>query len=140
MPPLLADPTAKAKCRAGAGRGALKALELDAFAARGLETNGRGEAATRAARASNSSSSRLDVEKMWMEMYRVGHWGFSRLSISMTPPPPARPGCAVAARSADGGDGGRKDADLPGESSLARNHPRRLTLRCSGSRSSDSER
>ncbi|KAK8453293.1 hypothetical protein SEVIR_5G261801v4 [Setaria viridis] len=108
------DPAAKAKCRAGAGRGALEALELDAFAAAakgvgGLETDARDEAATRAAQASNSSSGRLDAEKMWMEMYRVGHWGFGRLSISMTPPPPARPGCAAAARSADGG---RKDADL----------------------------
>ncbi|RCV18283.1 hypothetical protein SETIT_3G287900v2 [Setaria italica] len=135
-PPPPADPVAKAKCHAGVGRGALEVLELDAFAAGGLEMDGYDKAATRAARASSSSSGRLDAEKMWMEMYQVGHWGFGRLSISMTPPPPARPDCAAAARS----DGGRKDADLPCESSPARNHPRCPTLRCSGSRSSDSER
>ncbi|WVZ69378.1 hypothetical protein U9M48_018174, partial [Paspalum notatum var. saurae] len=81
-------------------------------------------AASKCARASNSSSSsssasgRLDAEKVWMEMYRVGHWGFGRLSISMAPPPPpppaARPGCVAAGpgRSPDGGDGRRKDVDL----------------------------
>ncbi|CAO2165823.1 unnamed protein product [Urochloa humidicola] len=119
------DPSAKAKCRSaaadnGAGghvHGALEALEvLDAAAAAaaaaakgasGSEADARGEAAaaTRSARASNSSSGTLDAEKVWMEMYRVGQWGFGRLSVSMTPPPPART-C--------GGDGagGRKDVDL----------------------------
>ncbi|OEL33102.1 hypothetical protein BAE44_0005879 [Dichanthelium oligosanthes] len=120
------DPAAKAKCRAtgGGGRGhghsALEALDADAGAkcARGLEADARGgEAATRVARASNSSSGRLDAEKVWMEMYRVGHWGFGRLSISMTPPTPVRPGfVATAPRSADGDGGGRKDADLRCES------------------------
>ncbi|CAO2198218.1 unnamed protein product [Urochloa humidicola] len=107
-------PAAKAKCRAAAAtgcgghvHGALEALEmLDAAAAvaaakgaRGSEADARGEAA---ARASNSSSGRLDAEKVWMEMYQ---WGFGRLSVSMTPPPPARPS-----------GGGRKDADLRCES------------------------
>ncbi|CAL4948322.1 unnamed protein product [Urochloa decumbens] len=118
------DPAAKAnKCRAvatggGGGHvhGALEALEvLDAAAAaaaaakgaRGSEADAHGEeAAARAARVSNSSSGRLDAEKVWMEMYRVGQWGFGRLSVSMTPPRPARP--------ADGG--GRKDTDLRCES------------------------
>jgi hypothetical protein len=117
------DPAAKAKCRGVGGRGALEALdlELDAFtaaAAKGavvLETDVRGETAARAARASNSSSGRLDAEKVWMEMYRVGHWGFGRLSVSVTPPPPAaRPSCAAAA--ARSADGRRKDADLRCES------------------------
>ncbi|CAO1948087.1 unnamed protein product [Urochloa humidicola] len=112
-------PAAKAKCRAasaaaatGCGghvHGALEALEmLDAAAAvaaakgaRGSEADARGEAAARAARASNSSSGTLDAEKAWMEMYQ---WGFGRLSVSMTPPPPARP------------SGARKDADLRCES------------------------
>ncbi|CAO1945420.1 unnamed protein product [Urochloa humidicola] len=110
------DPSAKAKCRSaaadnGAGghvHGALEALEvLDAAAAAAAAKDARGSetAATRSARASNSSSGTLDAEKVWMEMYRVGQWGFGRLSISMTPPPPART-C--------GGDGagGRKDVDL----------------------------
>ncbi|XP_025818903.1 uncharacterized protein LOC112895198 [Panicum hallii] len=115
------DPAAKAKCRAAAAvghsHGALEVLDADAAAkgALGLEADARGEAATRA-RASNSSSGRLDAEKVWMEMYRVGHWGFGRLSISVTPPTPVRPGGVATARSADGGDGGRKDADLRCES------------------------
>ncbi|KAG0538784.1 hypothetical protein BDA96_03G266600 [Sorghum bicolor] len=112
-------PDAKAKCRrscdafAGRGHGAMEPLD-DADAASngawwGLEADARGEAAAamRAARASNSSSSasgRLDAEKVWMEMYRVGHWGFGRLSISVTPPPHGN------------GDGGRKDVDLRCES------------------------
>lgn len=117
------DPAAKAKCRAaGGGRdhGALEApVAADAASkgARGSEMDARGEAATRA-RASNSSSGRLDAEKVWMEMYRVGHWGFGRLSISVTPPPPpVKPGCVATGRSPDGdGDGGRKDVDLRCES------------------------
>ncbi|CAD6230505.1 unnamed protein product [Miscanthus lutarioriparius] len=115
-------PAAKAKCRrsdaAAGGHGAMEALDAADAASKGawwgLEVDARGEAATRAARASNSSSAsgRLDAEKVWMEMYRVGHWGFGRLSISMTPPPAVRPG-----RSPDGdGDGGRKDVDLRCES------------------------
>lgn len=63
-----------------------------------------------------SGSGRLDAEKVWMEeMYRVGHWGFGRLSVSVsvTPPPPVWTG-----RSPDGGGGGggRKDVDLRCES------------------------
>ncbi|XP_066314673.1 uncharacterized protein [Miscanthus floridulus] len=115
-------PAAKAKCRrsddAAGGHGAMEALDAADAASKGawwgLEVDARGEAATRAARASNSSSAsgRLDAEKVWMEMYRVGHWGFGRLSISVTPPPVVRPGC-----SPDGdGDGGRKDVDLRCES------------------------
>ena len=117
------DPAAKPKCRAAAaagggrghGHGALEVLDADAAAKGGrgldLEADARGEAAARA-----SSSGRLDAEKVWMEMYRVGHWGFGRLSISVTPPTPVRPGGVATARIADGGDGGRKDADLRCES------------------------
>ncbi|CAL4955308.1 unnamed protein product [Urochloa decumbens] len=111
------DPAAKAnKCRAAGGHvhGALEALEvLDAAAAAAAAAKGaRGsEAAARAARVSNSSSGRLDAEKVWMEMYRVGQWGFGRLSVSMTPPRPTRPCGAAAARG-----GGRKDTDLRCES------------------------
>ncbi|XP_039851656.1 uncharacterized protein LOC120710074 isoform X2 [Panicum virgatum] len=122
------DTAAKPKCRAaaaagggrGRGHGALEVLDADAVAkgARGLddsEADARGEDAARAG-GSNSSSGRLDAEKVWMEMYRVGHWGFGRLSISVTPPTPVRPGGAATARNADGGDAGRKDADLRCES------------------------
>ncbi|XP_062185696.1 uncharacterized protein LOC133889219 [Phragmites australis] len=110
------DPAAKAKCRAG-GRGHW-VPEADADAAlKGeevLETDARGAAARRA---SSSSSGRLDAEKVWMEMYRVGHWGFGRLSISVTvnPPPPVGAGNMANGRNADG-DGCRKDADLRCES------------------------
>jgi hypothetical protein len=98
-------PADKAKCRRSSDAGA-GATSRGAWAL---------EAAARA-RASNSSSSgsgRLDAEKVWMEMYRVGHWGFGRLSVSVTPPPPVWPG-----RSPDGGGGGggRKDVDLRCES------------------------
>lgn len=43
-----------------------------------------------------------DAEKVWLEMYQVGHWGFGRLSFSVNPP--TRAGCAYVAtgRSADG--------------------------------------
>ncbi|CAO2204271.1 unnamed protein product [Urochloa humidicola] len=112
------DPAAKAKCRAGHVHGALEVLDAAAAAAaaaaakgaRGSEADAGGEAAARGARASNSSSGRLDAEKVLMEMYRVGQWGFGRLSVSMTlqPPPPARPGGC--------GGGGRKDVDLRCES------------------------
>ena len=83
------DPAAKPKCRAAAaagggrghGHGALEVLDADAAAKGGrgldLEADARGEAAARA-----SSSGRLDAEKVWMEMYRVGHWGFGRVSFS----------------------------------------------------------
>ncbi|TVU35651.1 hypothetical protein EJB05_17552, partial [Eragrostis curvula] len=68
-----------------------------------------------ARRASSSSSGRLDAEKVWMEMYRVGQWGFGRLSVSVTPPPARSAGHVAAARGSDG-DGGRKDVDLRCES------------------------
>ncbi|CAL4974904.1 unnamed protein product [Urochloa decumbens] len=118
------DPAAKCRgavAAAGGGHvhGALEVLEaLDAAAAaaaakgaRCSEADAGCEAAARSARASNSSSGRLDAEKVWMEMYRVGQWGFGRLSVSMTPPRPAR------TRGSDGsGAGGRKDTDLRCES------------------------
>ncbi|KAF8675805.1 hypothetical protein HU200_047295 [Digitaria exilis] len=118
------DPAAaKAKCRAGGGHGALDGDVAAKGAARGLEmmdARGGGEAAAvRAVRTSNSSASgRLDAEKVWMEMYRVGQWGFGRLSISTTPSPPMRPGCVATGRCGDfgGGGGGRKDVDLRCES------------------------
>lgn len=69
-----------------------------------------------------ASSGRLDAEKVWMEMYRVGQWGFGRLSVSVTPPrPSARAAGHVAAARCSDGDGGatrgtRKDAVLRCES------------------------
>ncbi|KAK3161482.1 hypothetical protein QOZ80_1BG0077670 [Eleusine coracana subsp. coracana] len=77
----------------------------------------KGSEAAAAARRSSScaSSGRLDAEKVWMEMYRVGQWGFGRLSVSVTPPRPS----ARAARCSDGDGGvtrGRKDAVLRCES------------------------
>ncbi|GJM93659.1 hypothetical protein PR202_ga10238 [Eleusine coracana subsp. coracana] len=77
----------------------------------------KGAAAAAAGRRSSScaSSGRLDAEKVWMEMYRVGQWGFGRLSVSVTPPRPS----ARAARCSDGDGGatrGRKDAALRCES------------------------
>lgn len=111
--------SSKAKCRSGAGAGGGQVhgtVDADdaAKGARGLEMDARGgEAAVRAARGSDSSSSgRLDAEKLWMEMYRVGQWGFGRLSISMSPP--LKHGCVATARSSDAG--GRKDAELRCES------------------------
>ncbi|XP_062206409.1 uncharacterized protein LOC133908409 isoform X2 [Phragmites australis] len=110
------DPAAKTKCRQAGGVGRHGVPEADADAWKGeegLETDARGVVASRA---SSSSSGRLDAEKDWMEMYRVGHWGFGRLSISVNPPPPpVRPGYVATGRNADG-DGGRKDADLRCES------------------------
>ncbi|KAL6845340.1 hypothetical protein ACP4OV_024835 [Aristida adscensionis] len=97
------DGATAAKSRArGPCRGVSQAAAADASP----EAGARGEAA---ARASSSSSGRLDAEKVWMEMYRVGNWGFGRLSIPANPPPPVRPGCAATGRS---GGGGRKDANL----------------------------
>lgn len=70
-----------------------------------------------------ASSGRLDAEKVWMEMYRVGQWGFGRLSVSVTPPRPSYArtagGHVAAARCSDGDGGaarGRKDAVLRCES------------------------
>ncbi|KAG8055964.1 hypothetical protein GUJ93_ZPchr0001g33036 [Zizania palustris] len=41
-----------------------------------------------------------DVEKVWLELYQVGHWGFGRLSVSSNPPP-LRPAYVATAHSAD---------------------------------------
>ncbi|KAL6614793.1 hypothetical protein ACP70R_037063 [Stipagrostis hirtigluma subsp. patula] len=102
--------TARGKCRAGGAGGCRWEVEAGAAGAwRGQEGLEADEVATRA---SSSSSGRLDAEKVWMEMYRYGHWGFGRLSISVTPPPAVRAGCVAAGRRSGDGDGGRKDTDL----------------------------
>jgi hypothetical protein len=67
-----------------------------------------------ARRTSSSSSGRLDAEKVWMEMYRLGQWGFGRLSVTVTTPVRAS-GHVLTTRSPDGGRR-RKDADLRCES------------------------
>uniref|UniRef100_A0ACD5VRM2 Uncharacterized protein n=1 Tax=Avena sativa TaxID=4498 RepID=A0ACD5VRM2_AVESA len=41
-----------------------------------------------------------EAERVWLEMYQVGHWGFGRLSFSVNPPP--KPGYVATARNADG--------------------------------------
>uniref|UniRef100_A0A0A9AX49 Uncharacterized protein n=1 Tax=Arundo donax TaxID=35708 RepID=A0A0A9AX49_ARUDO len=108
------EPATKAKCRQAGGGHWVPEADADAAwkGEEGLEaTDARGGAA------SSSSSGRLDAEKVWMEMYRVGHWGFGRLSISVNPPPPpVRPGGYVATGRGADGDDGRKDADLRCES------------------------
>uniref|UniRef100_A0ACD5W1R5 Uncharacterized protein n=1 Tax=Avena sativa TaxID=4498 RepID=A0ACD5W1R5_AVESA len=47
-----------------------------------------------------------EAERLWLEMYQVGHWGFGRLSFSVNPPPKA--GYVATARNADG-DGCESD-------------------------------
>jgi hypothetical protein len=61
-----------------------------------------------------SSSRKLDAEKVWMEMYGLGQWGFGRLSVSVVTPVRAS-GHVSTTRSPDGGRR-RKDADLRCES------------------------
>lgn len=51
------------------------------------------------ARGPSSRASSDPAEKVWMEMYQVGLWGFGRLSLS---PPAARPGGDAEK---EGGDG-----------------------------------
>ena len=48
-----------------------------------------------------------EAERVWLEMYQVGHWGFGRLSFSVNPPPKA--GYVPTARNADDGDGCESD-------------------------------
>jgi hypothetical protein len=108
------DPAASAKDRRR--RGVLD----DADASKrevGMEAAADGGRGSTERRASSSSSGRLDAEKVWMEMYRVGQWGFGRLSVSVTLPVRAGAGHVAAARSPDG-DGGRRreDVDLRCES------------------------
>jgi hypothetical protein len=83
----------------------------------GMEAAADGGRGSTERRVSSSSSGRLDAEKVWMEMYRVGQWGFGRLSVSVTLPVRAGAGHVAAARSPDG-DGGRRreDVDLRCES------------------------
>ena len=76
-----ARPGANSKCAApGGGEAASKAEDDDVAAA--------------AAAAS-------EAERVWLEMYQVGHWGFGRLSFSVNPP-------LKAARDVDG-DGCESD-------------------------------
>ncbi|KAL5227517.1 hypothetical protein ABZP36_015782 [Zizania latifolia] len=46
-----------------------------------------------------------DVEKVWLELYQVGHWGFGRLSVSSNPAP-LRPAYVATGHNADCAAGG----------------------------------
>jgi hypothetical protein len=102
------DPTAAARGRCR--RGVLD--DADAWKREvGMDAAADGGRGSTDRRASSSSSGRLDAEKVWMEMYRVGQWGFGRLSVSVTPPVRTGAGHVAAARSPDG-DGGRRRKDV----------------------------
>ncbi|KQK09048.1 uncharacterized protein LOC100846397 isoform X2 [Brachypodium distachyon] len=51
-----------------------------------------------------------DAEKVWQEMYQVGHWGFGRLSFSVNPPSAsARAGYVATGRDAADDDSCESD-------------------------------
>ncbi|KAL5220949.1 hypothetical protein ABZP36_025662 [Zizania latifolia] len=74
---------------AGAGAATLKGQDADVVAA---ASPGRDVAAS-------------DVEKVWLELYQVGHWGFGRLSVSSNPSP-LRPAYVATGQNADSAAGG----------------------------------
>ncbi|KAM0927613.1 hypothetical protein ACQ4PT_002745 [Festuca glaucescens] len=47
-----------------------------------------------------------EADRVWLEMYQVGQWGFGRLSFSVNPPP--KPGYVATARDGEG-DGCESD-------------------------------
>lgn len=59
-------------------------------------SNGEDDDVAAAAEAAAAS----EAERVWLEMYQVGHWGFGRLSFSVNPPP--KPGHVATARDGDG--------------------------------------
>ncbi|KAF7037095.1 hypothetical protein CFC21_047558 [Triticum aestivum] len=56
---------------------------------------GPGEAASKGeddvATAAYQGAAASEEERVWLEMYQVGQWGFGRLSFSVNPPPRAGP-------------------------------------------------
>jgi hypothetical protein len=52
------------------------------------------------AAAAAEAAATSDADRLWLEMYQVGQWGFGRLSFSVNPPPKA--GYVATARDGDG--------------------------------------
>ncbi|KAF0902933.1 hypothetical protein E2562_022581 [Oryza meyeriana var. granulata] len=92
------DPAPGAAKRAAAGGGH---QELPPGAA--ATSKGEDDADVVAAAASPGSdvSESDDAEKVWLELYQVGRWGFGRLSVSAANPP-VRPPYVATGRNADG--------------------------------------
>lgn len=85
----LAGALAGAKCASGGGHGEP-----------GTATSKGEDDVVTAASPGPEVAAASDAEKVWLEMYQVGHWGFGRLSFSVNPP--ARAGYGDTGRSADG--------------------------------------
>jgi hypothetical protein len=82
------------------GPGAAKRAGHALAAASNGEAASQGEDDEVAAAAAAEAAAASEAERVWLEMYQVGQWGFGRLSFSVNPLP--RAGYVAAARDADG--------------------------------------